>query len=372
MPERSLNILVLEDQFEDFDLIKYTLQRSGLIFESVCVDSKVEYINALQSFKPDVILSDHALPQFNSIEALKICRGTGLNIPFILVTGTVSEEFAVQALKQGADDYILKSNLSRLSTAITNALRQRDLERMRINAEQDLRKQNEELTKVNKELDTFVYSVSHDIRSPLMSVLGLVDIIQNESDKVENKAPLFDMMRNSIHKLDDTLLEIIDYSKNARGEIEISNIDVKSLFQECYDHLKYMDGAAAITREIEVNNGQPFFSDNHRLKIIFNNLISNAIKYRDEKKESIIRVNVEVNDAFALIFFQDNGIGINDRSLTKIFDMFYRATDHCEGSGLGLYIVKEAVEKLGGKISVESAEGKGSIFIIELPNLLKS
>jgi signal transduction histidine kinase len=368
MNDKPLYILVLEDRLEDFDLIKFALRKSGLTFESLCVDSKDEYTAALHSFKPDVILSDHALPQFNSIEALKICRGVGLNTPFILVTGTVSEEFAVTALKQGADDYILKSNLSRLPNAIVNSLRQRDLEKMRSLAEQDLRRQNEELTKVNRELDNFVYSVSHDIRSPLMSVLGLVNIIQKDDDNLVNREQLFDMMRSSIHRLDGTLLEIIDYSKNARSEISVSEINIKSMLDECYDHLKYMAGANDMIKEVAVQNDVKFYSDAYRLNIIFNNLISNSIKYRDQKKNPFIKVNVAVDEEFAMITFQDNGIGINAQSLQKIFDMFYRATDHCEGSGLGLYIVKEAVEKLGGKINVESVERQSTRFIIQIPN----
>jgi signal transduction histidine kinase len=366
--KKPLNILVLEDQAEDFDLVKYALRKSGLAFESKCVESKDEFINAINTFKPDVVLSDHALPQFNSIEALKICKAMQLNSPFILVTGTVSEEFAVAALKEGADDYILKSNLARLSTAIVNALKQRELENLRRLAEADLRKQNEELKKVNKELDSLVYSVSHDIRSPLMSMLGLVDIIQSEGGVIETKEPLFNMMRSSIHKLDGTITEIIDYSKNARGKINVSCVHIKSLLLECYDHLQYMPGANDIHTKIEAKGSVNFYSDAYRLKIIFNNLISNAIKYRDVNKKPLLNICIEVNDDSALIIFEDNGIGIKESALKKIFEMFFRATDQCEGSGLGLYIVKEAIEKLNGKINVESVEGEGSIFIVQIPN----
>src|SRR5690606_2705781 len=156
-----------------------------------------------------VILSDHALPQFNSVEALTICRKNSMNTPFILVTGTVSEEFAVSCLKQGADDYVLKSNLVRLPTAIINALKQRNVELKRKKAEKTLRKQNEELVKINKELDSFVYSVSHNLRAPLMSVLGLLRLAQLEVERSGKEINLllsyFSMMEHSINKLDDTL-----------------------------------------------------------------------------------------------------------------------------------------------------------------------
>jgi signal transduction histidine kinase len=302
---------------------------------------------------------------------LKISRAGGLDAPFILVTGAVSEEFAVNALKQGVDDYILKSSLDRLAKAITQALYLREAEKMRKLAEENLRKQNEELARTNRELDSFVYSVSHDIRSPLMSVLGLVDIIQHEGDKVD-KARLFDLLRHSIHRLDDTLLEVIDYSKNSKGEIKSSAIDFKALFSECYETLKYLPGASDIEKEIDVTTDIGFWSDAYRLKIIFRNLISNAIKYKSLSRQSFITMNVEINDEFALIIFQDNGIGIDPKSLDKIFNMFFRATDQSQGSGLGLYLVKEAVNKLNGKINVDSVPGGGTIFILQIPNLKKS
>ena len=366
-----MNILILEDHYEDFELINRALKKGGLVFESRLVDSKDEFESTLHSFKPDVILSDHSLAQFNSIEALKICRAGGTNTPFILVTGAVSEEFAVNALKQGVDDYILKSHLDKLANAITHVLTQREAESVRSLAEENLRKQNEELSKTNRELDSFVYSVSHDIRSPLMSVLGLVDIIQHEGDKVD-KTRLFDLLRHSIHRLDDTLLEVIDYSKNSKGEIKASAIDFKTLFLDCYETLMYLPGASDIEKEIDVTSNVSFYSDLYRLKIIFRNLISNAIKYRSLSRESFITVNIEVNSEYAIIIFQDNGIGIDEKSLDKIFNMFYRATDQSQGSGLGLYLVKETVNKLGGKINVDSVPGGGTVFILQLPNLKKS
>src|SRR5882762_2298948 len=110
----TLRILILEDVQDDVVLIEYALRKDGIQFEMMQVDSQEMFIRGLHEFKPDVILSDHSLPQFNSMEALKICRAQGLTIPFILVTGTMSEEFAVSCLKEGADDYVLKLNLTRL------------------------------------------------------------------------------------------------------------------------------------------------------------------------------------------------------------------------------------------------------------------
>lgn len=371
--DRDLRILMLEDLPEDIGLIEHILRKEGIQFQSHFVDTKEEYVKALDQFSPDVILSDHALPQFNSVEALSICRKTSLNIPFILVTGTVSEEFAVSCLKQGADDYVLKSNLVRLPSAIINALKQRNVELKRKKAEMTLRRQNEELVKINQELDSFVYSVSHNLRAPLMSVLGLLRLAQIEVERSENDTKVllsyFGMMEHSINKLDDTLKEILDYSRNARSEIKIEKVDLKHLLEDGFERLKYHEGSDQIEKIIEVKDETLFYSDPYRLSVVLNNLISNAIKYRDvRKKNQYIKIQAHVTPAMARIEFSDNGIGISKDLLNKIYDMFFRATEKSEGAGLGLYIVKETIDKLGGRISTISNLGLGTHFILEIPN----
>jgi len=369
--DKVLKILMLEDLQDDVGLIERTLRKEGMNFSSRRVDSQEEFSECLTNFQPDVILSDHALPQFNSLEALKICRKQAVNVPFILVTGTVSEEFAVSCLKQGADDYVLKSNMVRLPSAILNALKQRHHEVKRKKAEHTLRKQNEELVKINKELDSFVYSVSHNLRAPLMSVLGLINLVQLENkngDQTMND--YFQMMQHSIHKLDETLKEILDYSRNARSALNISEVDIKKMIEDSFERLKYMEGSENISKSIEIGDNIPFYTDPYRLSVIINNLVSNAIKYRDVSKDhNVLQVKVHISDAQLDLVFGDNGIGIGKEYLPKIFEMFYRATERSEGAGLGLYIVRETVDKLHGSITVESENGQGATFKITIPNL---
>lgn len=369
---------MLEDIVEEAGLIERVLKKAKLPFVSMRVDGPDEFIGALDSFNPDVVLSDHALPQFNSIEALKVCRSRGLMIPFILVTGTVSEEFAVNCLKQGVDDYILKNNLSRLPAAILNSLNQREMESRRLVTELKLRDQNEELTKtndllrkINMELDNFVYSVSHNLRAPLMSVLGLVTIARMEDQNQKEPGDhLFNMIEHSIHRLDDTLKEILDYSRNARTETSITEVKLDEVFNDTLERLKYLKGFDRIEKQILIDTEVPIYSDMYRLQIIFQNLISNSIKYQDsDKANSFIRVEAEVTPQEIRITFSDNGVGIRQEYISKIFGMFFRATERSEGAGLGLYIVKESVNKLGGEISLESTYNEGTTFNIRLPNV---
>ena len=135
--------------------------------------------------------------------------------------------------------------------------------------------------------------------------------------------------------------------------------------------MQFMPGYDRIRKEIFIHGDRQFFSDHYRLSLILNNLISNAIKYSDPKKdESFINISIELDTEQASLIFRDNGIGIDNAYIQKVFNMFFRATETNEGAGLGLYIVKEAVEKLCGTIQLESQPGKGTTFRIALPNLI--
>jgi signal transduction histidine kinase len=286
------------------------------------------------------------------------------------VTGAVSEEFAVNSLKQGADNYVLKTNLARLPSAIANALRQRQDEVAKIKANEALMLQNEELKKINKELDSFVYSVSHNLKAPLMSVLGLINIARMEDGKNGNMfSNYFDMMEQSIHKLDDTLKEILEYSRNARQELAIDEVDVAKIIADNLERMQYIPGSELIRKDVTINSTAQLHADAYRISVIFNNLISNAIKYSDPHKDDpFLKIDIDINDQKAVFLVEDNGIGIAKEYISKVFDMFFRATAQKEGAGLGLYIVKETVEKLHGIINIESEPRVGTSFKIEIPN----
>ncbi len=369
--QEKLKIIMLEDLEEDAWLIGKALQKDKIDFTSVRVDSRDEFVDALDNFGADVILSDHSLPQFNSIEALKICQAKGMNVPFILVTGAVSEEFAVTCLKKGADDYILKSNLSRLPLAIRYALRQRADERLRNEQNVQLRLQNIKLKKLNSELDLFVYSTSHNLRSPLRSVTGLINLSKHElgQKNIEVLSEYLDMMEKSISKLDETLSYILQYSQSSRLRGDTEVIQFEKLLQNIFDEVRYIDGYQTVSKNVKVHPGQPFSCNKMRLTMILLNLVSNAIRYYDAQKTGpYLKIEVFPEDTKAVIVVEDNGIEIADELQARVFDMFYRATEKSDGSGLGLYIVKETVERMNGSIVLESGKGNGTKFTISIPN----
>jgi signal transduction histidine kinase len=367
--EKMLRILMLEDSSDDINLIERVLRKSNMVFTANHVDSKEEFTAAIKNFKPDIVLSDHGLPQFNSREALKICLRERSSMPFIIVTGTMSDEFAISCLHEGADDYILKSNLSRLPLAIRRAVKERRLEKLKREARHALRRQNEELMKVNKELDNFVYSVSHNLRGPLASVLGLLNVARLE-DVNSTLATVHSMMDVSMRKLDETLKEIIDFSRNARSEVVVARVDWNQVFSKSLDALEYLKSFNEVKITLDLKNSISFYSDERRIRAILINLLSNAIIFMDEKKSSEVVVEITSSRDNAKIVVRDNGVGIQAGSLPKVFDMFYRGSEGSQGAGLGLYITREIVRRLRGEVQIASVPGQETIVTLTLPNEL--
>ncbi|MEQ8687261.1 MAG: hybrid sensor histidine kinase/response regulator [Imperialibacter sp.] len=366
----SLRILVLEDSKDDVKLIERVLKKDGLIFTLMVVDSGELFEAALTNYEPDLVLSDHGLPRYSSAEAFEAFKRHSLDIPFILVTGAVSEEFAVTSLKNGIDDYILKDNLSKLPISIRRALDKFKTENERKVAEEAVRVQNEELLKINGELDSFVYMASHNLRAPLMSISGLVNLIRIEGgQRADQTSQYLDLITESINRLDRNLHDILDYSRNSRSPLRADPIDLKSLFNGCLEELTYMVPRNEFDFRLSITGGVDFFSDLVRLKIIVSNLLSNSIKYRDARKGKLaIEVQVNTTLTNVIILVKDNGTGIHVDYHEKLFEMFFRATENAQGSGLGLYIVKEITNKLGGTISFNSSLGFGTEFILTMPN----
>jgi PAS domain S-box-containing protein len=234
----------------------------------------------------------------------------------------------------------------------------------------DQKKQEEDIKRTNFELDSFVYRASHDLRAPLKSVLGLVNLAFKERDDNERSRYL-GMVEKSILRLDNFIEDLTNFSRNNRLSISTREINFKYIVEHAWDNLKYMDPHSNVKIELDIKYRYSFYSDDSRLTIIFQNLLSNAIKYRNSNLHiSIIHIRIRSLKEGVLIEIQDNGIGIKQEHLDKIFDMFFRASHDSYGSGLGLYITRQVVEKLGGTIDVESTYGEGTKFEIYLPNLL--
>jgi PAS domain S-box-containing protein len=224
----------------------------------------------------------------------------------------------------------------------------------------------EELKTRNAELDNFVYKVSHDLRAPLSSILGLVNLSRLPGN-TDNPMEYINIIGEKVEQLDHFIGDVLSHSKNLKVKLTVQKVDFQDIIQKTFEDLNYLKGANEVVRTISVT-GVEFFSDPWRVSEIFRNLVSNAIKYKKPDTNSVVEVRIIVDNMYADISFADNGIGIEEENLDRIFEMFYRATERSDGSGIGLYIVKNAVEKLGGQISVTSRPGEGTRFHLILPN----
>jgi len=235
-------------------------------------------------------------------------------------------------------------------------------------AEIRVEQQNMKLIKANKELDRFVYSVSHDLRSPMTSISGIISIIEIECQESETLLHI-QMIKECVNRLDEFIQKILSYSQNNRSDILIERIALKKKLTDTVRILKNMPQAQGIIFEIYVDEQTAFYSDNLKLITILENLVSNAIKYHKKDGQRFVKLSAISNEDELQLTVSDNGIGIAPAFQDKIFDMFFRISAKSEGSGIGLYIVKDTVEKLHGVISVNSKVKEGTTFQITLKNL---
>ncbi len=237
----------------------------------------------------------------------------------------------------------------------------------RKNAEEELALRNLQLAKTNEELDRFVYSASHDMRAPLSSLLGLIHLSE-KTDRPEEVGLFLQMMKDRIKTMEGFIKEVTDYSRNTRLNILPTTVKLEAIAREVVQTLAYAIVNKKVRIEVTIDDSLEIITDPNRLKVIISNLISNAYKYHKfDQPDPYIIINALQKGDHVLLSVKDNGIGISPEHHTRIFDMFYRASESSEGSGLGLYIVKETLDKLGGSISVQSSASEGSEFTVTLP-----
>ncbi len=235
-----------------------------------------------------------------------------------------------------------------------------------------LKEKNEQLNKTNNELDQFVYSISHDLRAPLTSVMGILQVLKTDVSALAHVNLYLEMISKSVTRLDNYIREVLSISRNSRTIIGNEEINFEEIVEEIKQDLAYLEEFKEVEIKLNIQAEKEniiFRSDRIRIKAIFDNLISNAIRYHNPYEDkNFVNITIHINKKEAKITITDNGLGISSKHIDYIFDMFYRANDQKAGSGLGLYIVKETVLKLKGTIEIDSTPNKGTTFSIVLPS----
>jgi signal transduction histidine kinase len=302
---------------------------------------------------PFVMESTH-----HSLLMLQIFIGV-FSISTMVLTSTVKE-------RQEAQKSVEIFN-ERLEVTVTERTKELHEEiQIRKVAEQKTKITNKELRKTNAELDSFVYSVSHDLRAPITSVLGLLNLAKTEKNRATLQKYL-DMISKSVIQQDLFIKDILDLSRNSRLKLNRTEINFEKVVDEIFEQLRYINHLK-VKKSLHVDQQKPFFSDESRVRVVLNNLISNAIRHHNGKQPQV-DISVKIKPKYAHIIIKDNGIGIGKEHLNNVFKMFYRATDTNHGSGLGLYIVKETVDKLQGNIKLKSEINKGTEVLLQIPGL---
>jgi PAS domain S-box-containing protein len=282
------------------------------------------------------------------------------------------------ALRDITDYKVTRKKLVQLNTELIqrNSELAMQEEELAANNEELQTKQRElegalkELSDRNFELDQLMYKTSHDLRSPLSSILGLIQIMELDEDP-ENMKICLAQVKKSINRLDEFVKSMLDYGRANKGQLQFSEIDFNELLNEVLESLTFTDphDSFRIFRLFDGMKDVSFVGDSLLIRVLFSNIISNAFKYADPGKDSFLKVKINATHSGVFITFLDNGIGIKEEHLDNIFDMFYRATEFSSGSGLGLYIVKQIVTKMKGKISLQSKFAEGTKIRVFLPNL---
>lgn len=353
-------ILYVDDEEKNLDSFKVIFRREYNVKVANSADEGLAYMKVNDV---SLVITDQRMPNMTGVEFLERISGIYPDVVRVILTGYSDEEAIISAINKGkVFRYITKPwKKEELQQTIDYAL---DSYRLRIENKELLHK----LSKANKELDEFVYRASHDLRAPVASVMGLINLAKEEWDVTKLKEYL-GLEEESVLKLDSLIRNIIQFSRNSHLRINTDEINFEELVKTSLDNHKHFQASAMIKKTFEINVKSPFVSDQFRLEIILDNLISNGIRYANlDAPQPVLNVKVEADDQKTEICISDNGVGIAQDQKDKIFDMFYRGTDDNTGSGLGLYIVKETVDKLKGEITVESSLKEGCLFKVTIPN----
>ena len=361
---QQLRVLFVEDQPADVELARRALREHGFDVQGCAVQDPDQFLNEIRKGVYDIVLADYNLPQWNGMEAVSLLRREGLDIPVILVTGALEEARAVECLKDGAADYLLKEHLTRLPESIRQALREKKLR-------EDNKRSQEELARSNRELEQFAYVASHDLQEPLRMIASYTQLIADRyRGKLDDKADRYiHYAVDGATRMQALIDDLLTFSRVGRQGLALQNSDCNEAIEIACQNLE--NAIRETGAQVEHDRLPVIVADGRLLVQLFQNLISNSIKFRGTEAPHI-QISAEKQKREWIFAVTDNGIGIAPEHAQSIFGIFKRLHTHDEypGSGIGLSICKKIVEHHGGRIWVESAPGRGATFMFVLPSLL--
>jgi signal transduction histidine kinase len=364
----QLRVLLVEDDPAERDLFLRELGKGEYEIIADVAGTADEFLQRIRTNRPDVVLADYNLGQWRGTEALEILRQEGLDIPLILVSGALGDVTAVECIKQGVTDYVLKDSLARLSVALRGALKDKNARAERKRAHESLAEKIAELARSNADLEQFAYVASHDLQEPLRMVSAYTQLL---SERYRGK--LDDQADKYIHyaidgatRMQSLIQDLLAFSRVGRQENALAITDCNRLAESAMENLRaaVMESGAVIT----LRPLPQLMANGSQLLQVFQNLIGNAIKFHGSESP-IIEISARKEGAEWLFSVADNGIGISAEYAENVFIIFNRLHTRTEypGNGIGLAICKKIVERHGGKIQARPHAGGGTIFNFTMP-----
>ncbi len=360
LTESRIRVLYIDDEVNNLLAFQASFRRH---YEIYTAETLTDGMNILNDKDIQVIIADQRMPKTTGVEFFNIVRKAHPNPVRILLTGYTDLDSLIDAINKGEIFRYIKKpwDEMELMTAIQNAYEL-------YQTKKQLRTKVDELQKANDELNRFVYSTSHDLRSPLANIIGILNLAKlQQPGKGSEVNDYFAMIESCVNKMDVFIHKTIEYYKGIRLDDINEDIDFKKMFTDSIELCNMQN--PQIVFDVQVDQQAEFSCDGFRLSLILNNLISNAVKYqRVDEANPKVKLTATITSKEANILIEDNGVGIIEEHLNKIFQIFFRSTDFKNGLGIGLYIVKEALTRIGGNIFVQSEFGKGTAFTLIVPN----
>ena len=365
---KTLHIVLVEDNPIDVELEQRSLRRAGFDFTSVVVQTADDFTREITAHRPDLVLADYNLPQWSGMEALDILKREQPGVPLILVTGALGEVTAVECLKSGISDYILKGSLTRLPVAIRRTLHEQHLLEQRKQAEREKEAYMQELKRSNAELEQFAYVASHDLQEPLRMVASYTELLaERYRGKLDPSADKYiGYAVDGAQRMQRLIRDLLAYARVTSQAKPPQHTDTSAVLASVIGGMRTTIESSHV--ELVCGTLPEAMADQSQLAQVFQNLISNAIKFHSDRMPRV-EINAQADGEFWDFSVKDNGIGMDMESAGRIFEMFQRlhSREEYEGNGIGLTIAKRIVERHGGRIWCESVPGQGSTFHFTLP-----
>lgn len=361
-------LCLIDDNPEDrANIRRYLLQDTNYHYHILEAETGEMGIELCRRMRPDCILLDYNLPDMNGLEVLTPLADVDGNMPYpvIVLTDQGNETIAQQTMQRGAQDYLVKSEMTagNLLRAIHNAIERTTMRRI-------MEQQHHNLEQKNQEIQAFAYALAHDLRAPLRAIGGFAQIVEQDyKDQLDDNGRRYiERIVQSSLQMDRLIDELLSYTRIEHRTLRRKPVNLAYVVQQVLEQLA--ERVAKTSASITVAKDLPtIYSDQTLIQQIILNLVSNALVYHKPDLAPQVEIRCTLQSQECLLAITDKGIGIAPKYQERIFQVFQRLhnEDEYPGTGIGLAIVKKAVDIMGGRVWIESVIGKGSTFYVKLP-----